>query len=687
MSYETELNKISRRKIDLIIMKMDYCSRTFGSAPCTAQGEKKCYNTFPTCQDTVNYNKTEKQYKFINNKLPINVINSYYGAKPYIDEPPKSLPTEIKEKDTLVKRLKVFFLDEKENTDVGIDPYFADRTTIKGTFWKKFIARNKNYKGRIIELYEGFEGMVEADFELKFAGRIDNIEIKSNGTVLIEAVDLMKKLSDIKYPLDRGISLYADLANVFVVADQSAMLNTNAIYLDYAEMQAFRGLASMTALQVYDANGTLIPGKRFKYVVVAYDAQDRPHTRKMVDSGTILTGRNACQVSWQAANTTTSHYRLYRFDYDDNTWHGYYTINHPTVTYRDLGTGQAAGEPPNDAVIYYRLDGINPEDADDWTEIHTGMEMRIDVITDLDEPGYVLVNKEVIYYEYIVTDPSFYRLTGIKRHLFDTEAGRYEEGTAIKNLLYKTAGNPFTHLKALLTLGGITSAYIDAKFDTYVSSWGDVDFSTRVIVKDTTLAKIYFDLINAVDCMSWVGEDGKIKIVKHTEDPAEFTTITDAENIINKGASVDLNEGSRLTRWILYWNRVDLDKKIDDREAYSRANITVDATAESADEYNDEQEDLQYSTWLNDDSDTESDVILYINALLALRKNRTRNAQPLFTCDVELKDNAIKTGDVIKVSTAKMQDEDGDDYSNVQHRVIKKEPKDNKISLKTIRRF
>ena len=188
--------------------------------------------------------------------------------------------------------------------------------------------------------------------------------------------------------------------------------------------------------------------------------------------------------------------------------------------------------------------------------------------------------------------------------------------------------------------------------------------------------------------MSWNGEDGKIKILKHTEDPATYATITDEENIILNSAKVDLNEESRRTRWLFYWNRYDLEKGIEDEEAFNRANITVDATAESADEYNDEVEDLQFCTFLNDDSDVVADINTYIDSTLLInRQTRTRNAQPLFFCDVELKDNDIKTGDVLKLSTNKLQDKDGVDFSNVPFRLIKKEPKGNRISLKLKRRF
>jgi len=664
---------------------MDYCNLTFGVGPCTATGTK-CYNTFPTTKDAPNYDKGEKEYKYVNEGLPLSVINDYYPAKPYIKSF-NDLPTEIKEKDTVVKRLKIQLYDEDDN-DVGVDPYRSDRTTITGTYWKKWLARNSNYKGRIVELHEGFEDLAEGSFELKFAGRIDNIAI-NKGIVTIEAVDLLKKMSEIEYPLDRGVSLAILHGNLHIVNSQSAMLATGALIYDWAQRTDFESLTGIGPTTVYDPAGTLNVGDQYQYYYIAYDEEDRPFARKTgIVMGVIIgAGKNAVDLSW-TADADASYYRVYRrFASGDNSY-VYYTVTAPTVSYRDLGTGYTSGIPPGEAEIFYRLSGEDPTSIGNWAKTHQSINIFLDSNTDLDSSGYVLINKEVIYYGSIVSSSPYYVLQSTKRRQFSTSPDRYEIGTGIRALLKLDAGNPFTHLKTLLDNAGIASAYIDTKFTTYESAWGGVDFSTRVIIKKIKLSKIYFQLVNAVDCMSWVGEDGKIKILNHTENPAAYATITDAANIILDSAKVDLNEGSRRTRWLLYWNRYDLEKGIEDEGSYNRANVVVDATAESSDEYNDEQEDLQYCTFLNDDSDVVADINTWItDTLLDNRKSRTRDAQTFFYCDVELKDNDIKTGDIIKLSTDKLQDKDGVDYSEIEFRVIKKEPKGNKISLKLIRRF
>ena len=64
MTYSTEAAKFGRIPVAFIECDMDYCGNVYGSSPCTASigvtGDDKCYNTYATCQDTANFDKTVK---------------------------------------------------------------------------------------------------------------------------------------------------------------------------------------------------------------------------------------------------------------------------------------------------------------------------------------------------------------------------------------------------------------------------------------------------------------------------------------------------------------------------------------------------------------------------------------------------------------------------------------------------
>jgi len=207
-NYTDKLESLSRKRIDYVSLRMENCSLTFGSAPCTASGTK-CYNTFTTCKDKSNYDPQNRVYKFTSSAVKA----PFDDARPYVADV-QLLPTEIKDTITVRGRVFVEFIDEPDY-DVGIDPYLADRahatlTSAPGTFWRKFLARNPNYKGRIIWIYEGFEGLVEADYVKKFTGVISNISYSGN-RVRIEATDLLQSLSDIQVPKPTQAKLLSDL--------------------------------------------------------------------------------------------------------------------------------------------------------------------------------------------------------------------------------------------------------------------------------------------------------------------------------------------------------------------------------------------------------------------------------------------------------------------------------------------
>ena len=192
------------------------------------------------------------------------------------------------------------------------------------------------------------------------------------------------------------------------------------------------------------------------------------------------------------------------------------------------------------------------------------MNLKIALSTDLslfDQPGYIKIDKEIIYYEQIITESSYYRFDNCSHAQFNSKSDWHDENTIVYALLFKSPQNPFTLLKAMLTLAGISASYIDTKFTTYESAWTDIDFSTIPIAKEINLNKIYFDLVNALDCMSWVGEDGKIKILKHSE-VGTVPALTDEANIIFGSLSVDENESSRYTQWWQYYNRYDPEKSM-----------------------------------------------------------------------------------------------------------------------------
>lgn len=205
MTYATEVAAISRTPITMVQIAADYCSRTFGTSPCLATGTK-CYNTRMTCVYTTAYSSTTKVYRFTSHDVPVPWGS---GERPYMISV-KLMPTEMTEVRSLVTRATIELADEPDS-DIGIDPYVSSRSSVQGTYWKKWLARNPNFKGRPLQILEGFTGLTSGEFTSKFSGTIQSIEF-GNNKVIIEAADLNADLSDTYWPVKVDVKLTFDLS-------------------------------------------------------------------------------------------------------------------------------------------------------------------------------------------------------------------------------------------------------------------------------------------------------------------------------------------------------------------------------------------------------------------------------------------------------------------------------------------
>lgn len=204
MSYLAQLSELSRTPITLCIITLDFCARTFGVAPCAGTGTP-CFNTFPTCKNKPNYSRTTRDYRFSSLDAPLPFSA---GERPYL-KAVSYLSTEIRDSLTISGRTKAKFADEPD-ADIGIDPYFASRAVqpAVGTFWKKLIARNLNFKGRPFRILEGFSGLPEGEYQQRFAGIIDNIQLRGD-EVEVEATDILRQLADIEIPRSSDVKIVA----------------------------------------------------------------------------------------------------------------------------------------------------------------------------------------------------------------------------------------------------------------------------------------------------------------------------------------------------------------------------------------------------------------------------------------------------------------------------------------------
>lgn len=200
MTYAERAIDGGRQAVQIVELYLPRCTRTYGTAPCTAAvgvtGADRCYNTRATCQDPANFAQADKVYRFATTRVD--------GIQQAGDAPTfptllavDSAPSVLTPSQGLGVRasVSISILDHPW-TDSGIDPYRTLRATDpdgRGTFWGKFVTRNKFYENRRLDVLTGFlnaDGSYDAANFKRRTYVISRIAGPSaTGTVTIEGKD------------------------------------------------------------------------------------------------------------------------------------------------------------------------------------------------------------------------------------------------------------------------------------------------------------------------------------------------------------------------------------------------------------------------------------------------------------------------------------------------------------------
>jgi len=212
----------NREPVQIVEIDVDYCSRTYGTAPCTAilgtTGVRKCFNTFFTCQDKANYNgnlldtSTALNYKTLRFSGPR--VNFPLGIGTYFpvltDVSAISSTVNIAGSDESLSAfgrratVSVTMVDFITN-DKYFDKYQTGRVdgtaqtdeggynpNDRGTFFTKFKSRIPYYVGRPLRVIDGYiEGGSLVNTRTRNYIITNMTGPDSNGKVTFEAKDIL----------------------------------------------------------------------------------------------------------------------------------------------------------------------------------------------------------------------------------------------------------------------------------------------------------------------------------------------------------------------------------------------------------------------------------------------------------------------------------------------------------------
>jgi hypothetical protein len=231
-----------REPIQIVEIDQDKCSLSYGTAPCEAAigitGARKCFNTFKTCQDTVNYTlgdpvtlRFAKSNQSIND-IPVYVIPSLVSAS--------SAPTVLNigggddNSGALGKRASVkIVMQDLPHSDNFVDPYPESRLydpVKRGTFWTKWLARNAHYVNRSLRIRDGYVGQALEDMSVRHYIIDSIVGVDSSGKVTITAKDVLKLADDkqAKAPKAQAAELLSAITN-----SQTTIILRNAVLAEY----------------------------------------------------------------------------------------------------------------------------------------------------------------------------------------------------------------------------------------------------------------------------------------------------------------------------------------------------------------------------------------------------------------------------------------------------------------------
>lgn len=172
------MGETARAPLQIVEIDLDYCTRSYGTSPCTAalggDAVRKCYNTFFTCQDRGNFNGGTLTLRFAKNQDGLPKGQTIFPALQSVSTNPTQITLAAVDGRTgsLGKRARVSIrLKDFAYGDALTDKYAAERVSgaaqtdeagydpaTRGTFFGKLRARHPYYFGRAVRVRNGYVG-------------------------------------------------------------------------------------------------------------------------------------------------------------------------------------------------------------------------------------------------------------------------------------------------------------------------------------------------------------------------------------------------------------------------------------------------------------------------------------------------------------------------------------------------
>jgi len=272
--------------------------------------------------------------------------------------------------------------------------------------------------------------------------------------------------------------------------------------------------------------------------------------------------------------------------------------------------------------------------------------------------GYVRIGDEVIRYGSNTADVLSIPVSSYRAQ-FSTAAaeGAISDGVQLCTVWDDAAW--YTVIKDILNNAGIVDASIDltglANED---ATWLGPSYRvTRCLIEPIANDELLMDLLKPAQAMLWWDpEAAKVRVRVFAPQAPSFVaarTLDQSGYLMRGSVEVERLEDLRITLAAVYFGLTTAVANVEESKSYNFGELTVDADAESADEYNERRVKTFYVPWFG------------VANILAMRSHsrryvaRHRDTPENVLFDLAPKDGDLEVGDVVDIQSQTLVDEDG----------------------------
>jgi hypothetical protein len=198
-----------REPVQIVEILQPLCGNVFGVSPCTATGtaDTKCYNTRATCQDTANYALgTPLSLYFTKGQAPADLLGLDYVFPALISVSTSPTKANLAGANSDAKGIgnravwTIRFADF-QHTDRLVDPYISGRSwnpldASRGSFWPRWLVRNKYRTNIQVKVYEGYVGQTLAQMSVRLCFVTGISKQNSAGDITMECKDVLARIEE-----------------------------------------------------------------------------------------------------------------------------------------------------------------------------------------------------------------------------------------------------------------------------------------------------------------------------------------------------------------------------------------------------------------------------------------------------------------------------------------------------------